>query len=228
MWERIGNAPLFKDIAPEQLEACLQFCKGEVVRYEKEEILFHQEEVPCWLTLLLSGTVAIRHDTPSGKRVMVASFDRPGELFGEVFLFLPGKTYEHYAQALTPVEVLRIPKAFFSDHQGSDPGGFRSRMMSNMLHILAGKAYLLNRKLQILSSGSLRRKLSRFLLDEAAGATEVQIAMTREALADYLHIARPSLSRELMQMQEEGLLSTGPRGRFYLNREALEELEYEE
>ena len=42
------------------------------------------------------------------------------------------------------------------------------------------------------------------MLEEADDQGVVQVEMNREELADYLGVARPSLSRTLMQMQSEG------------------------
>ncbi len=75
-----------------------------------------------------------------------------------------------------------------------------------MLSILAQKAYLLNQKVQMLSSGSLRQKIAKILLKNCRSDGKVLISMNREEMADFLNAARPSLSRELMKMQEEGLI----------------------
>jgi CRP-like cAMP-binding protein len=47
--------------------------------------------------------------------------------------------------------------------------------------------------------------------------------MTREALADYLNVARQSLSRELSAMQEEGLIEVSGKRSIILDQERLEE-----
>ena len=49
-------------------------------------------------------------------------------------------------------------------------------------------------------------------------------SMNREELADYLGTTRPSLSRELMNMQEEGLIEVTRSDFTILNREGLEGL----
>jgi CRP-like cAMP-binding protein len=76
-----------------------------------------------------------------------------------------------------------------------------------MLEILANKAFFLNRKLQILSSTTLRQKIAKTILQHPAPDGTLQLSITREAFADYLGVARPSLSRELMKMKKEGMLT---------------------
>ncbi len=48
--------------------------------------------------------------------------------------------------------------------------------------------------------------------------------MNREELADFLNAARPSLSRELMKMQDEGLIAIDRQEIKILDMEALAEL----
>lgn len=61
----------------------------------------------------------------------------------------------------------------------------------------------------MLSSGSLKKRISAYLLDSCDASGVVHLAMNREQLADYLNTERPSLSRELMKMQRDGLVTAG-------------------
>lgn len=79
-------------------------------------------------------------------------------------------------------------------------------MIRNMLKILAEKAFFLNNKVQLLSHGSLRQKIAKFLLEDIDESMYVKLNMNREEFADYLSVARPSLSRELNNMQKDGLI----------------------
>lgn len=192
-------------MSEQEIDDCLQCCQAAVVSYEKEEMVFRETETPCKLMVLLEGTVVVGSDSSEGKRSVVAAFDRPGELFGEVFLFLNRREYDHYAQAVTPAKVLQIPKDFLSRTCGAGCG-CHTKLISNMLSILAQKAYFLNQRLQLMSCATLRQKIARVLLENCLPNGRVALGMNREELADFLNAARPSLSRELMKMQADGLL----------------------
>ncbi|MGI6193626.1 MAG: Crp/Fnr family transcriptional regulator, partial [Christensenellales bacterium] len=144
-------------------------------------------------------------DSVSGRRTILAAFTEPGELFGEVFLFLDTKAYDNYAQAVSDAKVLQMPKWFLYQNC-SQHCAFHTKLISNMLSILSKKAYFLNQKLQIVSGSSLRQKIARVLSQNASPDGTVTLNMNREELADYLNVARPSLSRELMKMQDDGLI----------------------
>ena len=92
-----------------------------------------------------------------------------------------------------------------------------------MLSIFAQKTYYLNQRLNILSAGSLRKKIARLFLKNCWEG-KVALSGNWEELADFLNAARPSLSRELMHMQEEGLIRMEKKTVYILNREKMEEI----
>ena len=98
-----------------------------------------------------------------------------------------------------------MPREFFFRTCG-EQCHYHAQLISNMLSILAQKAYYLNQKLQIMSCSTLRQKIIKVLLRHLSADGRVTLSMNREELADFLNTARPSLSRELMKMQEEGLI----------------------
>ena len=76
----------------------------------------------------------------------------------------------------------------------------------NMLEIQSEKNFSMTRKLHLLSGTTLRERISLWLLEQAGEDNIVNLTMNREELADYLGTTRPSLSRELMKMQQEKLI----------------------
>lgn len=219
----LNHCPLFADMTSTDIENCLMCSRSEVVSYGREEIIFHQQDVPKKLYVLLEGSVAVCSDSVSGKRSIVTSFNRPGEMFGEVFLFLSQTEYGHYAQTAEPAKILEMPKEFLY-HTCGKSCGYHTKLISNMLTILAQKAYYLNQKLQIMSCATLRQKIAKILLKHSAPDGQVSLPMNREEMADFLNAARPSLSRELMKMQEDGLLRIDKRKIFLTNIEELQNL----
>ena len=218
----LRKSPLFAHITDADIDSCLECSRSETVVYEKDEPIFLQQSRPQKLFILLDGSVAVCRDSMSGKRAIVTTIGEPGELFGEVFLFLDKSEYDNYAVAVTRATVLQMPKSFLK-HTCVRACGYHSVLIANMLTILAEKAYYLSRKLQIVSSPTLRQKITKVLLQSMAADGTVMLSMNREALADFLNVARPSLSRELMSMQVDGLLTISGRKIKILNLAALQE-----
>ena len=189
----------------DDIEHCLKCSKSVVTSYKKDEIIFYEEDTPKKLFILIEGAISVCNDSISGRRNIITTINNEGDLFGEVFLFINQKEYQHYAIAVSDTKVLQMPKEYFYRTCGENCN-FHSVLISNMLSILARKAFYLNQKINILSSNTLRQKISKLLLRNSSKDGNVKFDMNREELADYLNVARPSLSRELMKMQEDGLI----------------------
>ena len=78
----------------------------------------------------------------------------------------------------------------------------------NMLNIISNKALILNRKVEYLSIRSIRGKIIHYLLEQYKhkGKNNFTLPLNRTELADFLNIPRPSLSREMCRMRDEGLI----------------------
>lgn len=195
---------LFRRITPSSLDRMLVCSKSKMARYNSGEIIFCQQDAATKLYVLLEGTVAIVKNFPSGRKNTLFSVEA-GSVFGENFLF-ENTQYHHDAEAVTDVCILEIPWKFFYCFCDSSCDHHR-QLVQNMLEILCQKEALVERKLHIISAPSLRSRIAIWLLDSADKDGTVILKMNREALADFLGTTRPSLSRELMRMKEDGLLN---------------------
>lgn len=128
-------------------------------------------------------------------------------------------SYDMYVEALTQVSVLIMSSRIFTDREENS---LSRKLRENLLEVFAGKAYNMNRKLQILGSGSLRERIVRFLVECQDSEGQIHMNLSREEMADYLNITRPSLSRELGKMQEEGILELDRRQILVKDQEKME------
>lgn len=216
----LNHSLLFKGMDIQEIEEFLKSSASFVSTYEKNEIIFDMHEKPEYLFVLLEGSISVAKDSISGKRTLITNIDDPGNIFAEVYLFLPKEHYDYYTLALeSNTRILKIPKSVFGSLGREN---CNQKLVTNMLRILSQKAYNLTEKLQVLASGGLRQKLARLLLDGMDEDNNVILAMSRENMADYLNVARPSLSRELANMNAEGLIEVKGRQIKVLEPEELE------
>lgn len=218
----LAKSLLFRGMTEEEVEEFLRTSSSFISSYEKNEIIFDVQEKPEYLFVLLKGAISVAKDSISGKRTVITNIDDPGNIFAEVYLFLPKEHYDYYTVAIANnTQILKIPKAVFGE-LGKDQ--CNQKLVTNMLKILSQKAYNLTEKLQVLASGGLRQKLAKLFLDSMDEKGMVLLAMNREDMADYLNVARPSLSRELANMSGEGLIDVKGRRVRILKAEELEDI----
>lgn len=97
-------------------------------------------------------------------------------------------------------------------------------MLRNLLGTFVDKIDHLGDKVRILSMPSARKRIAFHLFSVQEKSGSIRLHLTREEMADYLGMARPSLSRELGRMQEEGIIQVKGPNILILNQALFEEL----
>lgn len=218
----LQKSVLCRDMSEEQVMEVLKNSVTQIETYEKNQVIFHEGEKPEKLYLLVEGKVTICKDTISGKRIMITQITNEGDMFGEVYLFMKKKGYDMYAFVTEKSIILEISYQIFSI-SGNGISKTNYKMMQNLLELFAQKAYIMSNKIKVLGSGSIRQKIVRYLLEIKKQNENSSIVLSREEMADWLNVARPSLSRELGKMQEEGFIKIQGRNILILDEEGLEE-----
>ncbi|MGN1022907.1 MAG: Crp/Fnr family transcriptional regulator [Lachnospiraceae bacterium] len=222
----LQRSPLFAGLTVQDMEGCLSCSNSVLYHYDKGDMIFYMDDVPRNVLVLIDGSVSVGRDTPDGKRIYLQTCDAPGDLFGEVYLFLGQVHYEHFAVAEKNSQVLSIPKEYlFSTACGGKFCTRHARLIENFLSILARKADDLDRRLTILSSNSLREKIARVLIQNDETHPGAPYCETRENMAREISATRPSVSRELMAMKSDGLIDVTRKGITLRDRNALYSLE---
>ena len=211
---------LFHSITDKETERILKCSRSCMKKYPAGTYVFEQGGLPTRLFLLLSGQVQICKDFTSGKRDVLYLVEA-GNVFGEIFLFGNRERYWYDAVAVTDIAVLEMPWDFFY-HFCSNACDHHKQLTQNMLEILSENNFKITRKLHIVTTSSLRERIAIWLIDSMDEEENVELRMNREQLADFLGVARPSLSRELMRMQADGLIQVSKMKIAIRNRQALE------
>ncbi len=218
----LASSKLFQMITEKERERILKCSRSGQREYPGGTYIFEQGGTPSRLFLLLKGQVQICKDFTSGKRDVLYLVEA-GNVFGEIFLFGDKKRYWYDAVAVTDVTVLEMPWDFFY-HFCSNACDHHKQLTQNMLEIMSENNFKITRKLHIVSTSSLRERIAIWLIDSMNEEAVVELHMNREQLADFLGVARPSLSRELMRMQKDGLIEVERRTIRVCDKAAVEML----
>lgn len=192
---------LFSGVNEKDLRAHLTKYGAREKEIPADDYVFREGDEAKGLFILLEGVVEVEKNDFSGKRQMVNRFREKDTVFGEVYLFLEDRPYDFACRAVKDSRLLFVPKDAFDPSAGA----VAQQLVANMLRVLAKKAYFLNQKMVVLSAGNMEKKIARHLLFVNPTGEDFEL-MNREALADYLAVPRPSLSRTLMKMHREGLI----------------------
>lgn len=217
--EILKNSPVFVGIDATDIKQLLDAIPYHEQVFAKGEILAMQDE-PCnRLVILTKGFVKAEMTDASGKVVKVEDIYAPNPL-AILFLFGPNNRFPVEVTAREEVEAIVIPqKSVLKMLQMNE------RLLLNFLNISAMYASMLSKKLHLMSFRTIRQKLSMYLLDLAKpDKTFVELDRTQIALAEYFGVSRPSLARELSNMQDEGLIEINRKNIKILQRHRLVQL----
>lgn len=196
---------LFENLNQSEKKKFLEKSNSFETKFKKGEYVFREGESPEFLFILIRGGVQVEKLDFNGKRMIINKFTKNGTVFGEVYLYLESEKYDYSCMATEDSKVLFIPKSSMLLRDDLDE--LSIKINNNMLQILSEKAYTLNEKILVIGSFTLREKILKFLMQKSNHKPYIKLDINREEMADFIGVTRPSLSRELMKMQSEGLIS---------------------
>jgi CRP/FNR family transcriptional regulator, dissimilatory nitrate respiration regulator len=206
-WESILlKFPLFQNIHSEELQVMLECLKPVIRTYRKGDTVVLAGEPYHGVGMILSGCVSVMKDTAAGSRILMGLVEK-GQIFGEVAAFSetgewPASVYAHENSV-----IMFLPPHIII---GECPRMCRSHrtLILNMLRVISSRALILNRQVEYMAIKTIRGKLAAYLLELArkTGSHTFLLPVKRHELAQFFNVSRPSLSREMKAMKEEGII----------------------
>ncbi len=201
-----SDSDLFQGISMEDAESMLGCLSPVLKKFEKEEYVFYAGSTIHTAGLILEGAVhIIKEDLWGNKRIMETA--GPGQLFGEAYACMQTEAL------LISVVTAERSKILFLDINRilttcPTACAFHTRLIRNLLSVMAEKNLTLTRKLDHITQKSTREKVMAYLSFQASSqhTRTFTIPFNRQQLADYLSVERSALSAELSKMQDDGLI----------------------
>ena len=198
--------PLFEGVATENLRGMLGCLGARPVTVKKGEILFHEGDSAAYVGIVLTGAVQLVREDYYGNRSIVAYMGEK-QMFGESYAFsgadaLPVSVIADKDSRILLLDSRRITVCC------SNACEFHSRVIFNLLRLVANQNLMLHQKIQVTSQRTTREKLMAYLMTQAKRekSNSFTIPYDRQALADYLEVDRSGLSAEIGKMRKEGIL----------------------
>jgi len=198
----LSKCILFRNLRPENIDALLRFLEYKIEAYKKNSLIAQEGDFCDSIGVVLSGTVELQTIYPSGKVSTLTQLNA-GNTFGEAILFASYSEYPQSVSSVTKSEILFIKKTEVVHMLTHHP-----IVLENFLTLMSNKLIMLNRKVKILSLDTIRQKICNYLIKEykIQNNLKIQVELSRKHMAEHMAVQRPSLSRELIKMEQEGLI----------------------
>jgi len=215
----LQNNFLFKGIDSENLKKIYEETKYHINKYDKGEIIAHEEEECSTIGLILEGTIELQRIYPSGKYIVLNKLTL-GDVFGEAIIFSKQENYPATVIALNQCSILYIDKVDMLELFSRE-----KRILENFLELLSNKVLMLNSKIKNISFKNIRHRVINYILEtmKLQKNSTIKLKESKESIAAALGIPRPSLSRELINLRDMGYIDFDRSNIKILDIEALEE-----
>lgn len=198
----LKSCRLFTNLHEGQIAHLLNVLGAKTITYKRDATIAIEGDKCDRLGIVLDGKIDLQNILPSGKVVTLIQFG-PGEVFGEALIFSKQTEYPVTILSATASTIMFIEKkevVFLLTHHPI--------LLENFLGLLSDKLFLMNKKVKVLALETIRQKISDFILKEYKKQKKLKldIPFSRKEMAELMSLQRPSLSRELINMREEGLI----------------------
>jgi CRP-like cAMP-binding protein len=204
--DTLKSTILFRGIGSESLNIMLDCLKPTVRQCKQREIIVAYGQPFQGIGIIASGRVALTKETYSGNRIIMGILES-SDIFGEIVAFSDRRIWPMTVIAHEDCVLLFLPPDKITG-TCSNICASHSTLIMNMLQILSNRASMLDKKIEHMSAKNIRGRISSYLLDIylQTGNRDFILAVKRHELADYLNIPRPSLSREMGLMRDDGII----------------------
>ncbi|MGL4914305.1 MAG: Crp/Fnr family transcriptional regulator [Romboutsia sp.] len=177
-------------------------CNYSVRTYYKNDIIALEGSSCEKIGLILDGEIDIKRILSSNNVIHLSSFSR-GDFFGEIIAFSDTNKYPATVISSSSSNVMFISKNDFIAFCTGNPD-----FLNIFLNDLTNKIINLNQSITGLSLTSIRQKITNYLITQydIQSTIFIRLNMTKQKLSEKLGVPRPSLSRELIKMKEDGLI----------------------
>ena len=202
----IAKSLLFEGVGAQELASLLSCLAPSRRSFARDEFLLAAGDEAAALGLVLSGRCCVVKEDFWGNRNIVTELE-PGDIFAESYACVEGARLSVSVLAVEKTTALFLgARKVFAACPSACP--FHTRLIRNLVSVLARKNLLMNEKLTHVTQRSTREKLLSYLssASQRRGASSFEIPFNRQELADYLSVERSAMSAELGRMRDEGLL----------------------
>lgn len=191
-------------------------------QYQKGETIVSEGEPLDSLIILNEGSTKAYKLTPEGREQILYVFSQ-GDFFGERNL-LGSRKSTYTVEALETVKICMFSKDEFYELLRSNP-----EIAVKIIKELESRMERLENTMQSMGVRSLDERIGALLLEfaEKYGAAVpegilLRLPLSREGIANFLGIARETVSRKLSQLESDGVVrSVGNKSILILNSTAL-------
>lgn len=229
--DELAETALFRGIRHDFFEP---YCIMSTIRLVwKGEILINEGDICNYVGVVSEGQLAMQKYTGSGEAFTIGLLG-PGDVIGSDMVFGSDHVSPMTIEAVTNSKVIMLSNDLLMRMMQARQG-----VEMNFIQVLSDRIRSQNKRISLLSQKSLRQKIAYYLLDidgderhrramggippkRSSGPVSIRLPASKEVVSRLLAMPRPSFSRELINMEKDGLIHVNGRNIQILSPDRLE------
>jgi CRP-like cAMP-binding protein len=194
------SCPICRNIPAHERESFLEELNVKTKSFKKGEWIAQQGDTVKALYILLKGSAKAEMLSESGTVLNIETIHAPNPL-APAFLFAENNKFPVDVVALDDVEIVLISKESIIKQFARN-----EKFLHEFMKFNSNRAQFLSERLKLFSTKTIKGKLSQYILARTNNLC-FTMDMNQTTLAEYFGVTRPSLSRSLSEMIDEGIIS---------------------
>jgi CRP-like cAMP-binding protein len=216
------KAPLFSGMTLAEIVPVISVTPYRVRKYKPGTMISHSGDPVNAFLMVIDGTVKGEMVDFSGRVIKIEDIPASGAL-ASAFIFGSRNKFPVNVVAMTDTSLMIIEKADFVRFLKSN-----DKLLTNFLDMISNRSQFLTEKIKFLNFKTIRGKFAQYILQVAGpDKSEIKLAMTQNEVSEYFGVARPSISRVIGEMEDEGIIITKGKLLKILDKKRLTELTIE-
>lgn len=173
-----------------------------IVSYNKGDVIYLEDDECATMDIVLSGMVSLQKIDENGNVLTIANFTK-ADVLGANLLFSSNSLYHMTSTCLKDCVLIKLTKNLVMNLCQTNED-----FLCAFLGLLSDKTLFITGILHNLAHKSIREMIINFLKTEyiRQKSNVIKLNITKQELAEKFGVQRPSLSRELKKMRNDGLV----------------------
>lgn len=211
------DCPVCRLIPTSDRYVFIEKLKFRIKKYKKGEFVAIQGDTVNYLYIIIKGRVRTEMVSDLGLILHIEDLAAPHPL-AAAFLFSEDNKFPVDVIALEDVEIAVATKESVEQQLSENPDFLRGFMMFN-----ANRTQFLSERIKIFLQKSIKAKFAYYIL-RIAKSGDFRLDKSLTILAEYFGVERPSLSRCISEMENEGIITFAKGRGKILNVDKLKKL----
>lgn len=196
---------LFSQFSDKEINNLFDCMQGRIVMKSKGMLIAKDDTPTEDVCIILEGTALSFLTKLNGEKEPIATL-AAGDMFGLHQGYLEPSVLGYFVVAASDITLLYL-KISTIVNMCSQCCPHHQAMITNVIAALSRQIYDLENNNSYITIKGMRQKIAHLVYDKylESGALNISLGMDRNQMAAYLNVSRPSMSREMMRMRDEGI-----------------------